>query len=1167
MDETTTNLGVISPELQEKLGLSASEVQDYNNKVTGKQSVSVSQNTETVPRELQELHGMTDEEAVGVTDDEYEAVLTTALQRAKQSNQTESNRGVIKDVAIGIGTGISNAVEQTLHTIADLGDWLDNNVADLGEIRWSDEGSASFKDIDVPDLGETETFAGGATQAVTQFVAGFLGAGKLLTGVKALTTTGKVTKAAAQGAIADFSSFDPYEDRLSNLIQSQPALENPITEYLAASEDDEALEGRFKQSLEGLGLGVAAEGLFKAVRLIKQARKVKADVTQIASDLTPTQAVDNVGSEIADDIAPAQLTDNAEPIPRAEDEVTLNVTDDVNTIKDDSNVSNNIEAAGTQSRAAMVRIKDDQAAEFQEAILNDDIDTALTKADFNFDNIESTADVKQLFQQTSEFFASNIDEAKRGRISHEQTAELAEMIGKKWDEGDTFELGRNVRGLDSQVLVSRSLLVKSAEKTRELAMAAKGGDQAALLALRKHIVVHTSIQAQVKGVQSEIARALGAMKINANSDMARAAQIDQVLNDMDGKIDAALANKLATADDIQVNKLIRRSLFTKTIEALHEYWVAMLLSSPATHMVNLTSNALVTINGVAERKLGAMFSSARIGIANATGRQTPEDVIAHEEATQMLYGFIQGSKDALRLASKEGKPVGTVYQAAYQNRGITDPVLKHEHYSEKISSESLGFDENSLKGKTVDAVGKVVRMPFRVLGAADEYFKTINTRMHLNSLALRQAKSKGLKGADLDREVAKLVDEPSEEMLTEAIQYARTATFTDELSPQMKTLNSLRQSNIVFRTVVPFLKTPANIVRWTYHRTPGINMLMGQIKEDFAAGGSRRDMALSKTTMGASLYATAGMLVAAGKITGAFPENERKARLANGEMEYSFVFTNDEGEKEYLHFGRTDPFAMFFGIAADAHAVLASTDDEITIDEVTSGLVAAVYNNVLSKTWMSGISDVLAALDQPERQGSYYIQNLLKTFAVPRMVSWLRKEVDPHMRETITLLDTLKNEIPWLSNELAIKYSALGEPITYKDSLMFAFNKSEGTNDPIYNMMTEVGYHPSKIPTSIDGVELTGPQHSAWEQKAGQNALPQLYQYSQNPDFLALDSDTKKEWISKAFRDGRARAKSELINNDEELKAAIILAREEEQELKRQERIENSASTERFGGL
>lgn len=136
-------------------------------------------------------------------------------------------------------------------------------------------------------LGKSETIAGSLVEGVTQFLVPYGGVAK---GVNAASKLGRFGKAFSsvnkkgkqtlnwKGVLAaesatDFIAFDAQEERLSNLIQSFPSLGNPLTEYLSADENDSELEGRFKNSLEGLGLTGVAAGLITSVKALKKNRR------------------------------------------------------------------------------------------------------------------------------------------------------------------------------------------------------------------------------------------------------------------------------------------------------------------------------------------------------------------------------------------------------------------------------------------------------------------------------------------------------------------------------------------------------------------------------------------------------------------------------------------------------------------------------------------------------------------------------------------------------------------------------------------------------------------------------------------------------------------------------------------------------------------------------
>ena len=93
----------------------------------------------------------------------------------------------------------------------------------------------------------------------------------------------KGLRATAVGSVAEQFAFSPTEERLSNLIQSYPSLQNPVTEYLQADAGDTDAEARLKMAIEGSALGIAFETVFQGLRAIKNVRKKDVPSSQRAS--------------------------------------------------------------------------------------------------------------------------------------------------------------------------------------------------------------------------------------------------------------------------------------------------------------------------------------------------------------------------------------------------------------------------------------------------------------------------------------------------------------------------------------------------------------------------------------------------------------------------------------------------------------------------------------------------------------------------------------------------------------------------------------------------------------------------------------------------------------------------------------------------------------------
>lgn len=144
-------------------------------------------------------------------------------------------------------------------------------------------------------FGHAETTAGKVATGLMQFAAGFIGTGGgvglaakgaaklgakgVSKGLTALNTTHGGLKGvgagAVKGALTDFAFFDGHEARLSDAVKGT-FLENDISRLLETEEDDSELEGRLKNTIEGLGLGALADLILVGAKGVGRHRRNKA---------------------------------------------------------------------------------------------------------------------------------------------------------------------------------------------------------------------------------------------------------------------------------------------------------------------------------------------------------------------------------------------------------------------------------------------------------------------------------------------------------------------------------------------------------------------------------------------------------------------------------------------------------------------------------------------------------------------------------------------------------------------------------------------------------------------------------------------------------------------------------------------------------------------------
>ena len=110
-----------------------------------------------------------------------------------------------------------------------------------------------------------ESLGGGITRGVTRIGVYAAIAIPLLRGAGA----GRITSSIVGGALADLAAFEGSEPRLSNMLAelNQPEVTKAVFEYLSADPNDDAVEQKFKQAIEGIILGGVGEGIARSIGL------------------------------------------------------------------------------------------------------------------------------------------------------------------------------------------------------------------------------------------------------------------------------------------------------------------------------------------------------------------------------------------------------------------------------------------------------------------------------------------------------------------------------------------------------------------------------------------------------------------------------------------------------------------------------------------------------------------------------------------------------------------------------------------------------------------------------------------------------------------------------------------------------------------------------------
>ncbi|MCB1588489.1 MAG: hypothetical protein KDI56_06270, partial [Xanthomonadales bacterium] len=871
-----------------------------------------------------------------------------------------------------IVTGAGSAIQNALDSVTGLSDWLEEQIS-LGRLPIGSSFADEQGHISLPDIRDPGSVTGGIIHSTAKWLTGFAMWSRYFGGAVGL---GKVATPIAAGAATDMINFAGDDGRLADLLKetNNPVFNNMVVNYLASDESDSEWEGRFKNMVEGLALGAATDMVFRTLRTIKAARQAR----KARRALTPAEQ----GAEAAQTAARSDPT--LQPLTQADIDARLGTGDGPVTLSVPAPAVP--EAATAVVRADEAAGRADATAEMVERVLAGNASPG-DNVMVNLARINEPEDIRTAIKQLADIDAKAINAARGGeKQTFEQWKALAADIGI--DDVDILTRQRGQPMDAPTALAYRQLLAGSGKRVTELAQAVRdSGQPADMYAFRRALATHYAIQAEVIDARTATARALASWRIDVAGDLERADAIKMLMDQghtrgHTGTVQMADA-VLALDDPRALNVFTRKAVESTTpkSDAIKEFWINSLLSSPKTHVVNITSNSLTSLWAIPERWMAGHISQA------IYSGETSAD-----EALALLYGQTKGMRDGLILAGKALKAGEAQFNAAG----------KIELPYRAISAERLGLSGPA--GTAADVIGSAVRMPSRLLMAEDDFFKSVAYRGEVHAAAYRQAVGEGLTGVDLAKRVADLVENPPESIRMIASEFADVQTFTNPLGPAGQSV--MRMANTVpgMRYVLPFIRTPTNILKYAFARTP-LAPLVGQTKQIMRAGSrpgataaerAAAAQAWGRVSVGTMTMLAMADLVREGSVTGAGPADPQltQALRRQGIPAYGVRI----GDRWYTY-NRTDPLGLMLGVAADIAEISGQAGQEESEKLVTAG-VFALANNLANKTYLRGLSDLMSAIKQPEYYGMSFVSNFAASF-VP---------FSSLVRNTEGAIDTVRSE-------------------------------------------------------------------------------------------------------------------------------------------------------------
>lgn len=723
-------------------------------------------------------------------------------------------------------------------------------------------------------------------------------------------------------------------------------------------------------------------------------------------------------------------------------------------------------------------------------------DTRLTDP-VKYEYITDSATAKGVLRGVTELYQNEIQAQTRGVVPNKQTATeaLQAIAGGKVSDRVIGEAG------NAAEIYARAHLLKGATNhaMQELAKIkdltpAELTPQAKLTALAA-IERVGMLKAELEGVGAEAGRALQILR-SIKYDSALLGEANTLLAAAERKGSLQDVAKLMSQmkDPAQQAEFASQYSKATTTEKVIEAWKAGILSGPQTHLANIMGNMTKWAIELPENTLAATITAGQ--------RAAKGDPLTMAQfkarALSSVIGLQLGTADALKVAG------------------------------EALRSDTLSLDKGDIYRPAIEGKkGEIIRTPFRLLQAQDALFRIPAERAKAYELAVDRVVKEGLHPDTMEAKAkiteylnnptAGLTPTAGQKVLDTIAQTGAEAVFSQRVGPRLEMVQQAMAGHWS-QFVIPFVRTPANLVSWAVQHTPGLNILSARWRADFAAGGESQAKAIARVTIGTGIAMTAFAMAEDGILTGGglFDKEQGGAKRAAGWQPYSVQING-----KFYSFQRIEPVAKVMGIAGDLVDMIKASKDEEDKAKMLSMLVLMFGNATISTTYLSGLAGAVNAMVDPVRYGDQFLEGYA-TSLIPKIVGQTTTLADPYKREVDGVMDAIQSQLPYFREKLMPKRDAWGQPSANdKWFAVMPVATSEVSKDKVKTEAVRLEIAMSPAPKFLiekgpfkpkdKRIELTAEQRDVFAQVSGKNAMEILAPIVNATDWERIPDFAKAE--------------------------------------------------------
>lgn len=464
------------------------------------------------------------------------------------------------------------------------------------------------------------------------------------------------------------------------------------------------------------------------------------------------------------------------------------------------------------------------------------------------------------------------------------------------------------------------------------------------------------------------------LDVNVASDRLDKWQQVEYFDQLSKTTDVAAARKVvAGMKDIQVGK------GTKVVGVMNDVFVHNILGAGSTLAVNTTSSFAHQQYRTFQRMVGDAMMGDKLAFRKAMvdwqlqWQHLTESAKMAAHTLNTSKGIISPYRtafDAFDSSKNKNNDAGVVLG----NREMTAQTLG------KQEGESAGMYAANLIGNTNRFIGRramvttdefMKQQAFRTFVKRDLIERNLDEGMDMKA-AFQKADEAGKKIIQQHIEDMALGRKPIEGTLAaRALNEANIVTFQNEMAKDVfgmfgRAGQDLRTKFPVLTQLLPFVRTPSNLMSFVGDRTPVLQYFSRELKDKLESPDPKvASEAQAAMAIGSAMWAGVFMMAGSGMIIGKAPEDRGRAAAEGLRDDYLPYSLRIDGKVYNVR--RLDPAARFMMVAGSIHDTIMYENDATMLEEFSKYSLGAV-KTILEIPTLQGIKGVANFLGDDKKE-------------------------------------------------------------------------------------------------------------------------------------------------------------------------------------------------------